>query len=117
MSGKAINVGIAIKKLGADVECLGFNYSENGKELEKTLQNYGISYEFVTVNGKLRTNTKILDMETRILTELNESGGKVTDRDIQNLKEVVKHHGAKSTTVVIGGSVPVGCLLYTSRCV
>ncbi|MEE0420281.1 MAG: 1-phosphofructokinase family hexose kinase [Lachnospiraceae bacterium] len=108
VSGKAINVGIAIKKLGADVECLGFNYSENGKELEKTLQNYGISYEFVTVNGKLRTNTKILDMETRILTELNESGGKVTDRDIQNLKEVVKHHGAKSTTVVIGGSVPVG---------
>lgn len=108
VSGKAINVGIAIKKLGADVECLGFNYSENGKELERTLQNYGISYEFVTVNGKLRTNTKILDMETRILTELNESGGKVTDEDIKNLKEVVKRQGAKSTTIVIGGSVPVG---------
>ena len=108
ISGKAINVGIAIKRLGAEVECLGFNYSENAKELEETLQGYQISYEFVMVNGRLRTNTKILDMKSRTLTELNESGGKVTDRDIQELKEVVKRHATKSTTIVIGGSVPLG---------
>lgn len=108
VSGKAINVGIAIKKIGRQVECLGFNYKENGKELEHTLQKYDIKHEFVWVEGRLRTNTKILDMSTQVLTELNENGARVTQEDIQALKEVIKRHASKSNTIVIGGSVPIG---------
>ncbi len=108
VSGKAINVCIAVRWLGCGTECLGFNYNENGKELEETLMFYGIPYEFVMVNGKLRTNTKILDREKQTLTEFNESGGKVTDEDILHLKKVVRRHAAKSSAVVIAGSVPVG---------
>lgn len=107
-SGKAINVGIAVKRIGKDVECLGFNYKGNGKVLENTLDDYGITSEFVWVEGRLRTNTKILDRETNILTELNEYGSEVTKEDIYKLKSVIKEHAARSSIVVIGGSAPVG---------
>lgn len=107
-SGKAINVGIAVKRIGKEVECLGFNYKENGKILENTLNDYGITSEFVWVNGRLRTNTKILDSDTNILTELNEFGSKVTNEDINKLRTIIKEHAEKSSLVVIGGSAPVG---------
>lgn len=107
-SGKAINVGIAVKRIGKKVECLGFNYGENGKELEQTLKDHHIDCEFVWVDGKLRTNTKILDLDTQILTELNEYGDEVTQDDVRQLKEVVRRHAAKSNTIVIGGSAPPG---------
>lgn len=107
-SGKAINVAIAIKRIGEEVECLGFNYSENSQNLEKIMKSHKIEYEFITVKGKLRTNTKILDTSDQTLTELNENGGKVEPKDIKILKDIVKKHGAKSNTIVIGGSVPLG---------
>lgn len=108
VSGKAINVGIAVKKIGKNVECLGFNYRMNGKELENALREYEIAYEFVWVDGRLRTNTKILDMDTHILTELNEWGTKVSEEDIEAMKSVILERTSGSSTVVIGGSVPPG---------
>lgn len=108
VSGKAINVGIAIKRLGFCAECLGFNYDENGNRLEEMMEFYEIPHEFVAVRGKLRTNTKVLDQENQTLTEFNESGGKVAQEDIRALKRMIRKHVVKSSVVVIAGSVPLG---------
>jgi len=107
-SGKAINVGIVAKKLGKVVECLGFNYSEDGHLLTSALDKLQIKYEFIYIEGRLRTNTKILDIHTNIFTELNENGGRVSPKDVFVLRELIKRHSCKSNIVMIGGSVPEG---------
>jgi len=108
VSGKAVNVALAVKNLGGTVECLGFNYRSNGELLENTLKAHNIEYEFVWVKGSLRTNTKILDIKANVFTELNEYGGHVAKSDVSRIKQVINEHLIRSSLVVIGGSVPQG---------
>lgn len=107
-AGKAINVALVAKNLGAQVRCVGFNYRENGDILNQRLDNGGVPYEFVTVAGTLRTNTKITDVENNELTELNEAGGGVRAEDVERLKKRILALGEESDTVALCGSVPPG---------
>lgn len=108
VSGKGINVAMVLKELGTKAECLGFNYCEDGKKLTSVLEQEEIAYDFVNVKGTLRTNTKILDTQNNVFTELNEFGGRVTQEDISLLKKKIREHAVNSDLIVISGSVPKG---------
>ena len=108
VSGKGINVAMVLKELGAQAECLGFNYCDDGNKLTSALEREQIPYDFVNVKGTLRTNTKILDTRNNVFTELNEFGGKVAKEDICLLKKKIRKHAEKSELIVISGSVPKG---------
>lgn len=108
ISGKGINVAIAIQRLGFQVECIGFNYKEDGHKLENLLNANHIPFEFVSVEGQLRNNLKIIDMEDQNLTELNEKGVKVSYKEMDQLKQILVEHTDKSKVMVISGSVPPG---------
>ena len=108
MAGKAVNVAAALKNLGEEPVCVGFNYSRDKEELEKRLQKDGVPFEFVEVEGRIRVNTKVLDIKNHTLTELNESGGAVSGKDIEDLQNLIRKYARISDILVISGSVPAG---------
>jgi len=73
-SGKGINVCAALKNLGLDPICVGFNYKENGEIIKNTLDQWGVKHDFVTVDGLVRTNIKLYDAASGAMTEINQSG-------------------------------------------
>lgn len=108
ISGKGINVSIALKQLGEDTKCIGFNYADGGSLLEKFLEDNNIGYKFIKVEGTLRTNVKVFDKQTRIMTELNQRGHYVNRQSVDRLIELVMEQADESDIMVFDGSVPEG---------
>ncbi|MCL2501023.1 MAG: 1-phosphofructokinase family hexose kinase [Defluviitaleaceae bacterium] len=75
-AGKGVNVCVALKNLGLSPVCMGFNFHENGKVITDKLDEHGIVYDFVTVDGAVRVNIKLYD-ESGTMTELNQPGAYV----------------------------------------
>lgn len=108
ISGKGINVSIAIHQLGEKTRCIGFNYKNDGGILKEGLEEGGIEYKFIDVSGKLRTNVKVFDNKNRVMTELNENGHYVNSEAVESLKKLVIEQSEVSDIMVFSGSVPEG---------
>lgn len=108
VSGKGINVSIALNQLGEETKCLGFNYLRDDSIIKKRLEESKIGYQFIEVEGSLRTNIKIFDTNDRTMTELNESGNPVTLDAVELLKKMINKQTIKSKIMVFNGSVPKG---------
>lgn len=108
VSGKGVNVSIALHQLGIDTTCIGFNYSDGGMLVEKSLDQQGVPYDFVEVEGELRTNIKAFDQISRVMTEFNENGRHVTESAIEKLYKKVEEYLDKTSILVLDGSVPEG---------
>jgi len=74
VAGKGINVCIALKNLGLDPMCTGFNFIENGSVITEQLDALGIRHDFVNVDGAVRVNIKLYEDSTGVMTELNQPG-------------------------------------------
>jgi len=110
-SGKGINVCAALKNIGLDPLCLGFNFQENEAIVTRAMDNWGIRHDFVTVDGAVRVNIKLYDDATGTMTELNQPGAFVPDDAIQALYEKFKAATRGATTgsghiLVLSGSMP-----------
>lgn len=104
IGGKGINVAKVLRKLGVKALCTGFLGKDNGQIITDGLDELDIAHDFMTVEGKVRTNTKrIIAGE---LHEENEKGTPVNDRDIKRLKEYLKQF--KDSIIAISGSAPPG---------
>ncbi|MCL2463287.1 MAG: 1-phosphofructokinase family hexose kinase [Defluviitaleaceae bacterium] len=108
MCGKGVNVSTVLHNLGADTVCLGFIFEQGADELTDALAAKGLRHDFVRVPGKIRTNLKIFEAETRRMTEINESGSFVPEEYIAALREKVRKYAKDSEIVVISGSAPPG---------
>ena len=115
-AGKGINVAMALKNLGASPICMGINYHENGEIITDALDNSGVSHDFVTVSGAVRTNIKLYDAATDTMTELNQPGAFVPDNTASRLCEKINNHRSAipgydekcSSILVLSGSMPAG---------
>jgi len=112
-AGKGINVAIALKNLGLDPKCIGFNYRENGAELTRTMKDHGVRHDFVNVDGVLRTNIKLYDTSNNTMTELNQPGPPVSSQELAQLYnkvnvEAKRRPQTKSHILVLSGSLPAG---------
>lgn len=108
VSGKGINVSIALNNLGEETCCLGFNFTDNDSVLTGFLNNNHIANDFLTVSGQLRTNIKIFDKKTSVMSELNESGFTVEPESVEKLIKKVEAYLPKTSLLVLDGSVPPG---------
>ena len=108
VSGKGINVSTVLKNLGMKTMCLGFNYSDDAQALEKSLENQGIAYDFVGVEGKLRINVKIFDSSQKVMSKFNESGHWVPEESVEELLEKLNQYWDETEIMVLDGSVPQG---------
>ena len=116
-AGKGINVAMAAKQLGMDVFSIGFNYSENGRQITNTLEKAGILNDMVMVLGALRTNLKIVDTLDQTYTEINEPGGFVPEEAVDDLLFRLRRRADQCNVVTLSGSVPPGVREDIFRCI
>lgn len=108
VSGKGINVSIALNNLGEKNRCLGFNFVGSNPILTEFLNQEKITNDLVNVNGQLRTNIKIFDTQTSMMSEFNETGTSVGTEAVDLLLDKVEQYLPNTTLLVLDGSVPPG---------
>lgn len=105
--GKGINVSKTICELGGESLAMGFLGGSAGKTIEAVLDEKGIRHEFIRVEAETRTNTKIFEKDGTV-TELNEPGPVISDRQLRELTDRLMSHAGEGTLFVLSGSVPAG---------
>ena len=105
--GKGINVSKTINELGGHSVATGFLGGNNGQVIASVLKEKGIACDFVWVSGETRTNTKVVE-DDGSLTELNELGPMIDDKDICELKSKLLGYADKNTMFIFAGSIPAG---------
>lgn len=105
--GKGVNVSKTIKALGGETIATGFLAGSTGEYIQTTLDALGITSDFVWVDGRTRTNLKVLDKDME-LTELNEAGPIITETEIERLKEKLLSLVDEQALVVLSGNVSAG---------
>ena len=106
ISGKAVNVAHALKNLNIPCQVLGFDFAENGYLLKDSLKNAGIPYDYIEVPGAIRTNIKIFEEESQVMTEINEEGPVVSSGSIKKILE--KAAEGQRDMLILSGSLPPG---------
>ncbi len=109
VGGKGLNVALVASRLGMDAACIGFMYRDSARAFENRLISSGTAYEFVWCEGRVRTNTKLRDLSTGQLTEINEPGELVSEESLKKMTDLVLKHAESSDYLVLSGSLPPGC--------
>ena len=109
-SGKGVNVVRVLNALGLPSFCAGISYSDGGAQLKRSLEADGVEYDFVEVEGVMRTNVKAYDERAGIMTELNERGGRVPPESVEELIDKLIKLSDDASLYVLSGSVPEGVL-------
>lgn len=104
-TGKAINVAIGVRRLGAEAYSTGFMYNENGEMFEHALDFEGIPFKFVWNSGRVRENIKCIDKKS-MLTEINDIGGRVNSEKLVELLQMVRGLSLNANVTVISGGLP-----------
>ena len=108
-AGKGINVALTVSALGLDSECVGFMYRDSAPLFEKRLMVNSTAYDFIWLDGAVRTNIKVFDQAAEVVTELNESGREIGPESLEKMTELVCAHAANSDYLILSGSMPPGC--------
>ena len=107
--GKGLNVALVATRLGVDAECIGLMYRDSARVFENRLLANGTAYEFVWCEGRARTNVKLYDRVSGVMTEINEAGELVTEETLKKMIALVLAHAESSDYLVLSGSLPPGC--------
>lgn len=105
--GKGLNVSKTLSNLSYKSKCITFLPKENGSIIQRELNNLSIELHPIEVEGRLRTNTKIVTADSS-LTEINEPGFKVDNKILDNLIKILNREVEEGDLLVISGSVPEG---------
>ena len=108
-SGKGVNVALAAHELGLEAACIGILPNENAAPVLSRLEDAGCRADFVRVPGGVRVNTKVINREDHVVTEINESGELVSADTMQAVIELVRAWSAKADILIMTGSLPPGC--------
>lgn len=108
LAGKGLNVSIVLNNLGEDTLCTGFNFKNNGHMLEQLLDSHHVKHNFILSKGAIRTNIKLFELSTQIMTEVNESGPFVPVSAIEQLLEYLEDALTHTDILVMSGSIPPG---------
>jgi 1-phosphofructokinase family hexose kinase len=106
--GKGINVGRALKRMGAPVVCTGLAGGRNGTLLVEELTQEGVLNDFVRIRGESRTSTAVLDPTSNAYTEINEAGPEISEDELETLREKLAYLTQGADFVVFAGSLPRG---------
>ncbi|KLO25078.1 MULTISPECIES: 1-phosphofructokinase family hexose kinase [unclassified Marinitoga] len=105
--GKGVNVSKMLSKLGIENMALGFLGGFVGRVfLEKLLEDRNITANFIFVEEETRENIAILDLKNHTITQINSSGPKLTDADIEHFMQRYINSLSLVDHVLISGSVP-----------
>ncbi|MDR1094106.1 MAG: hexose kinase [Clostridiales bacterium] len=99
--GKSMNFLTAAYKLGVECQASGF-MGKRGAPFKQLLKSYNIPFKFVNCPHDVRTNVKIYSGAN--LTELNDEGFSVSEREQDRLIDLVEQ--AETDMLACSGSLP-----------
>lgn len=105
-AGKGINVSKVIQKLGGKSQAMGILAGNTGEFIKNELDRMKIEYDFMMIEGQTRTNTKIVDRENNLVTDINENGPWVSHEDLKKFEKNIMNGLSKGSIAVFSGSVP-----------
>ena len=108
IGGKGINVTKVLKSLGHNSCAIGFIGEKNKSYVENLLKGEQLTSDFITVEGQTRLNTKIVELDTKITTDINEIGFEISSEQLSCLEESIVKYAKKSELLVFSGSIPKG---------
>lgn len=108
LSGKGVNVSIALRRLGLESTLWGFAAGTYGRLLISGLEAQAYRCAFDTVEGETRSNVTVIDQATGVTTKLNEPGPTVGEADLVALEERMAAALEAGDLVVMSGSLPPG---------
>ena len=109
LGGKGINVAVVAKRLGLDVQCIGIMGENGSEQLSQMMDAEQLKHFFLSIPGRVRNNLKLLIGNEKGITELNETGSRVTEEQLQAFTNLAREKTAESDIVVLTGSLPPGC--------
>ena len=115
VGGKGVNVAVVCRRLGLDARVIGCAGVDGYAKLRAKANAENIGCDFHTVEGSIRVHTKVVPLDGRGVTELNEPGPTLTAEDLDVFFEMALDAAADSDYVVLTGSLPPGCPAYTYR--
>ena len=115
IGGKGINVAKILNKLSVPVQVYGFLGKQNKPYVEKLLINENLSHYFLEAKGFTRTNTKLVELDKGITTDLNEQGFLITEEQMEQFKALLLKNASQSDFMVFSGSIPKGLSDETYR--
>jgi len=107
-SGKVLNVGIALRHLGADSSLVALIGGPPKAQIDLECERLGVRTHWVAAAAPTRVCTTILDAATGRTTELVENAGPVTDGELRSFRETFNNAVSAADVVVLTGSLPAG---------
>jgi tagatose 6-phosphate kinase len=106
--GKGINVARVLHRLGVPTLCTGLLAGRTGDDIEASLLEEGIPFDFLRIPGESRRCIAVVDPETGQQTEINEWGPVCGQDHIERLAELLHKQIASLNPeyVVLSGSLP-----------
>ena len=106
--GKGINVARVLQNFGVPVLATGLIAGEQGRLLLRHLDDLGVETDFLQVSGETRTNLKLFDLSNQKITEINEHGCPVDEKDLTSFVQKFNQLLPPCEIVVLSGSTPPG---------
>jgi len=113
LSGKGVNVSVALRSFGLESVITGFAAGIYGEILVEGLRRQGYTCEFLQVPGETRSNITVIDEATGITTKLNEPGPHVSQKHINQFQEYLSERVKAGDICIFSGSLPVGAPTLT----
>lgn len=104
--GKGINVSRVLNNLGIENKAYFLSGKENETRFLNLLDGYGINYDYISVNGKIRENVSLHSLnadDTRICV----NGFRATDEAVDALLKKLKSVIVQDDVLIFSGRLPV----------
>ncbi|NLC66376.1 MAG: 1-phosphofructokinase [Clostridium sp.] len=108
IGGKGINVSKALGSLDLTSTALGFLGGVYKEEFKEKLKQYNIKDFLTLIEDETRVNIKIVDLESKEVTDINDLGPTISETEINNFLMKFENKVRKEDIVVISGSLPRG---------
>ena len=109
VGGKGINVAIVLKRLGVDVGCVGCLGETDEAPFAHMIAREGVVFDYLSVPGEVRTNLKLVDEQSKAITEFNEPGLELDEPRLSAFLQLLRQKAESSEFVVLSGRLPLGC--------
>lgn len=106
--GKPVNTAIVLKTLGGDPKVTGFVYDSDGNIIRNALEERSIFYDFHEREGASRTNLKIVDQKTAVVTEINVPGQPADTELLNRIADELVDAAFQGDAAVLSGRLPDG---------
>ncbi len=106
--GKSINVSRALAALSKKSILLGILGGQTGDRIADRLRAEGLDCDFAWSRSETRTNLKIVDPISSVVTELDEPGAPADPALLQQVRQKLLHRLERDDLVVFSGSLPPG---------